>query len=143
MKTRLLFLNQCFDKNRLRNLISWVLFTKGEKGTIEIVEKLKELGFQFATRAGISLSVDDLKIPSEKFPLVSQANHQVALATREYEKGNVTSIEKLQQLVDTWHRTSETLKQTVVSNFQATDKLSPVYMMAFSGARVISRKFVN
>ena len=59
----------------------------------------------------------------------------MSLADREYEKGNVTSIEKLQQLVDTWHRTSETLKQTVVSNFQATDKLSPVYMMAFSGAR--------
>ena len=135
MKTRLLFLNQCFDKTRLRNLIAWVLFTKGEKETIEIVEKLKGLGFQFATRAGISLSIDDLKIPSEKAPLVSQAKQQVALATSQYEKGNVTSIEKLQQLVDTWHRTSETLKQTVVSNFQATDKLSPVYMMAFSGAR--------
>ena len=135
MKTRLLFLNQCFDKTRLRNLIAWVLFTKGEKETIEIVEKLKGLGFQFATRAGISLSIDDLKIPSEKVPLVSQAKQQVALATSQYEKGNVTSIEKLQQLVDTWHRTSETLKQTVVSNFQATDKLSPVYMMAFSGAR--------
>ena len=135
MKTRLLFLNQCFDKTRLRNLIAWVLYTKGEKRTIEIVEKLKSLGFQFATRAGISLSVDDLKIPSEKAPLVSQAKQQVALADREYERGSVTSIEKLQQLVDTWHRTSETLKQTVVSNFQATDKLSPVYMMAFSGAR--------
>ena len=130
-----LFLNQCFDKTRLRNLIAWVLFTKGEKETIEIVEKLKSLGFQFATRAGISLSIDDLKIPLEKVPLVSQAKQQVALATSEYEKGNVTTIEKLQQLVDTWHRTSETLKQTVVSNFQATDKLSPVYMMAFSGAR--------
>ena len=135
MKTRLLFLNQCFDKTRLRNLIAWVLFTKGEKETIEIVEKLKGLGFQFATRAGISLSIDDLKIPSEKAPLVSQAKQQVALAASQYDKGNVTSIEKLQQLVDTWHRTSETLKQTVVSNFQATDKLSPVYMMAFSGAR--------
>ena len=135
MKSKLVFLNQCFDKTRLRNLISWVLFTKGEKRTIETIEKLKDLGFNYATRAGISLSVDDLKIPSEKVALVSQAKQQMSLADREYEKGNVTSIEKLQQLVDTWHRTSETLKQTVVSNFQATDKLSPVYMMAFSGAR--------
>ena len=135
MKSKLVFLNQCFDKTRLRNLISWVLFTKDEKRTIETIEKLKDLGFNYATRAGISLSVDDLKIPSEKVPLVSQAKQQVSFADREYEKGNVTSIEKLQQLVDTWHRTSETLKQTVVSNFQAIDKLSPVYMMAFSGAR--------
>ena len=135
MKSKLVFLNQCFDKTRLRNLISWVLLTKDEKRTIETIKKLKDLGFNYATRAGISLSVDDLKIPSEKVALVSQAKQQVSLADRESEKGNVTSIEKLQQLVDTWHRTSETLKQTVVSNFQAIDKLSPVYMMAFSGAR--------
>ena len=135
MKSKLVFLNQCFDKTRLRNLISWVLLTKDEKRTIETIKKLKDLGFNYATRAGISLSVDDLKIPSEKVALVSQAKQQVSLADRESEKGNVTSIEKLQQLVDTWHRTSETLKQTVVSNFQAIEKLSPVYMMAFSGAR--------
>ena len=130
-----LFLNQCFDKNRLKNLITWSLLTVGEKRTIETVENLKALGFQFATQAGVSLGVDDLKIPPEKLSLVSQASQQVEATQQAYRRGDLTAIEKLQQLVDTWHRTSETLKQTVVNNFQSTDKLSPVYMMAFSGAR--------
>nr|YP_009106154.1 beta'' subunit of RNA polymerase [Paradoxia multiseta]AIT94955.1 beta'' subunit of RNA polymerase [Paradoxia multiseta] len=130
-----LFLNQCFDKNRLKNLITWSLLTVGEKRTIETVENLKALGFQFATQAGVSLGVDDLKIPHEKLSLVSQASQQVEATQQAYRRGDLTAIEKLQQLVDTWHRTSETLKQTVVNHFQSTDKLSPVYMMAFSGAR--------
>lgn len=130
-----LFLNQCFDKNRLKNLITWSLLTVGERRTIETVEQLKTLGFHFATQAGVSLGVDDLKIPPEKLSLVSQARQQVEATRQAYQRGNLTAIEKLQQLVDTWHRTSETLKQTVVNHFQSTDKLSPVYMMAFSGAR--------
>nr|AUJ22926.1 RNA polymerase beta'' subunit [Coccomyxa sp. SUA001] len=130
-----LFLNQCFDKNRLKNLIIWSLLTVGEKRTIETVENLKALGFQFATQAGVSLGVDDLKIPPEKLSLVSQASQQIEATQQAYRRGDLTAIEKLQQLVDTWHRTSESLKQTVVNHFQSTDKLSPVYMMAFSGAR--------
>ncbi len=130
-----LFLNYCFDKNRLKNLITWSLLTAGEKRTIETVENLKELGFRFATQAGISLGPDDLKTPPEKLFLVSQAEQEIVTTQQEYRRGNLTTIEKSQHLIDTWHRASETLKQTVVNNFQLTDKLNPVYMMAFSGAR--------
>ena len=130
-----LFLNYCFDKSRLKSLITWSLLATGERRTIEVVERLKELGFQFATEAGTSLGVDDLKVPPAKLSLVSQAKQQVQASRQEHERGNLTALERLQQLVDTWHRTSETLKQTVVNHFQSTDKLSPVYMMAFSGAR--------
>ena len=130
-----LFLNYCFDKNRLKSLITWSLLTAGERKTIETVENLKELGFRFATQAGISLGPDDLKTPPEKLFLVSQAEQEIVTTQQEYRRGNLTTIEKSQHLIDTWHRTSETLKQTVVNNFQLTDKLNPVYMMAFSGAR--------
>ena len=130
-----LFLNYCFDKNRLKSLITWSLLTAGERKTIETVENLKELGFRFATQAGISLGPDDLKTPPEKLFLVSQAEQEIITTQQEYRRGNLTTIEKSQHLIDTWHRTSETLKQTVVNNFQLIDKLNPVYMMAFSGAR--------
>ena len=130
-----LFLNYCFDKNRLKSLITWSLLTAGERRTIETVENLKELGFRFATQAGVSLGPDDLKTPPEKLFLVSQAEQEIVTTQQEYRRGNLTTIEKSQHLIDTWHRTSETLKQTVVNNFQLTDKLNPVYMMAFSGAR--------
>jgi hypothetical protein len=130
-----LFLNYCFDKNRLKSLITWSLLAAGEMQTIQIVENLKQIGFQFAAKAGISLSLDDLKVPPEKLPLVSQATQQAEETQQEYQRGNLTKIERSQHLIDTWHRTSETLKQAVVNNFQLNDRLSPVYMMAFSGAR--------
>jgi DNA-directed RNA polymerase subunit beta' len=135
MIINLFFFNLCFDKSRLKNLISWSLKNYGEKNTIELVENLKELGFQYATQAGISLSPDDLKIPPTKSWLVSEAEIKIRSTQVEYQRGYLTAVEKFQQLIDTWHRTSETLKQNVVQHFRSTDILNPVYMMAFSGAR--------
>ena len=58
------FFNRSFDKNRLKALILWLLNQTDEYTTLEIIEKLKDLGFLYATRGGLSLSIDDLKIPS-------------------------------------------------------------------------------
>ena len=135
MISNLFFFNRCFDKNRLKAIISWSLTHCGEKATIELVENLKDLGFQYATQAGISLGLDDLKTSPTKPWLVSQAEIQIHSTQLDYQKGDLTAVEKFQQLIDTWHRTSETLKQNVVQHFRSTDILNPVYMMAFSGAR--------
>nr|AIY30151.1 RNA polymerase subunit beta'' [Lobosphaera incisa] len=135
MENNLIFFNRCFDKNRIKALITWLLMNSGENYTIEVVEKLKDLGFQFATQAGISLSLDDLKIPPSKSWLVSQAELEIESSQKEYQRGHLTAVERFQQLIDAWHRTSENLKQNVVENFRSTDILNPVFMMAFSGAR--------
>jgi DNA-directed RNA polymerase subunit beta' len=129
------FFNRCFDKNRLKALILWLLNNTDEDTTLDIVEKLKDLGFQYATKAGLSLSIDDLKIPPRKDWVVSEAGKLVEDTHQEYLRGRITSVESIQQLVDTWHRASEILKKEVIQHFQATDILNPVYMMAFSGAR--------
>ena len=63
MVFNLLFFNRCFDKGRLKDLVLWSFQNSGETATLELVEKLKDLGFQYATNAGISLSLDDLKTP--------------------------------------------------------------------------------
>nr|YP_009105418.1 beta'' subunit of RNA polymerase [Parietochloris pseudoalveolaris]AIT94045.1 beta'' subunit of RNA polymerase [Parietochloris pseudoalveolaris] len=135
MTSSLYFFNRCFDKNRLKSLILWHYINSGEKKTLQLVEKLKDLGFQSATLAGISLSIDDLKIPPTKSWLISEAELKIQTTQKEYNRGNLTSIERFQQMIDTWHRTSETLKQNVVQHFRSTDILNPVFMMAFSGAR--------
>nr|YP_009367603.1 beta'' subunit of RNA polymerase [Pseudocharacium americanum]YP_009367692.1 beta'' subunit of RNA polymerase [Ignatius tetrasporus]ARK14605.1 beta'' subunit of RNA polymerase [Pseudocharacium americanum]ARK14694.1 beta'' subunit of RNA polymerase [Ignatius tetrasporus] len=132
---RSIFFNRCFDKGRLKALITWYLLCFGQKKTVELVEKLKDLGFSNATNAGISLNVDDLKISPAKASLIRTAEYQTYLTSVEFEKGNLTSIERFQHLIDTWHRTSELLKQNVIDYFKTTDVLNPVYMMAFSGAR--------
>jgi len=135
MVSNLSFFNGCFDKGRLKSLISWSVINCGEQFTIELVENLKNVGFEYATQAGVSLSLDDLKIPPTKAQLVSEAELQIISAQIEYDRGHLTAVEKFQQLIDTWHRTSETLKENVIQYFRATDILNPVYMMAFSGAR--------
>jgi hypothetical protein len=129
------FFNRCFDKGKLKGLISWSLRNYGEATTLDLVEKLKDVGFLWATKAGISLSIDDLKIPKEKRLLLLDAEELSSRTSQQFLSGNLTTVERLQQLIDTWHRTSENLKQEVVSNFRRTDPLNPVYMMAFSGAR--------
>lgn len=129
------FWNQTFDKGRLKNFVLWFLKTHGEHKTIHLVEELKNIGFQYATKAGISLGIEDLKIPEKKYSLIMDAE-QLSIATiKQYKRGEITGVERFQRLIDTWHRTSEGLKQEVIDNFEATDILNPVYMMAFSGAR--------
>jgi hypothetical protein len=129
------FWNQTFDKNRLKNFVLWFLLKHGEYKTVKLVEELKTLGFQYATKAGISLGIEDLKIPTKKNSLIMEAE-QLSIATiKQYKRSEITGVERFQRLIDTWHRTSERLKQEVIENFEATDILNPVYMMAFSGAR--------
>jgi hypothetical protein len=129
------FLNLSFDKGRLKSFVSWFLKTYGQKKTIELLDQFKEVGFGYATKAGISLGIEDLKIPPQKYDLLKSAQEKVNESNIQYKRGEITGVERLQRFIDIWHETSETLKQEVVRHFEATDILNPVYMMAFSGAR--------
>ena len=135
MEKNLFFFNGCFDKSRIKFLISWSLKNCGDQITLDLLENLKEMGFLYATKAGVSLGVDDLQIPLTKAQLLQDSMVTMQMAHVNSKKGFVSGIEKFQQLIDTWNRTSETLKQNVINYFKITDILNPVYMMAFSGAR--------
>jgi hypothetical protein len=130
-----IFWNWAFDKGRLKGFVSWFLQQYGEKKTLQLLEQLKELGFGYATKAGISLGIEDLKIPPQKNKLLAEAELAISESIVSYRKGEMTGIEKMQRFIETWNETSEILKQEVVSHFEKTDILNPVYMMAFSGAR--------
>jgi len=129
------FFNQCFDKGRLKNFVLWFLKNYGQNKTVKLVEQLKNIGFEYASKAGISLGIDDLKIPYRKSDLIFDAEKITTNTIHQYARGEITGVERFQRLIDTWHRTSESLKQEVIDYFEATDILNPVYMMAFSGAR--------
>ena len=129
------FFNYSFDKNRIKALLSWSLMHFGEKVALDVVEKIKQIGFEYGTRAGASLGLEDLKIPLSKNALVAQAELDVQFTQNSTLQFKVTAIERFQHLIDTWHRSSESLKKDVVQHFRSTDLLNPVYMMAFSGAR--------
>nr|WLG71277.1 RNA polymerase beta'' subunit [Chlorophyceae sp. KF-2023a] len=134
------FWNASFDKGRLKALVLWFLTNHGKHKTINLLEKLKNFGFEFATKAGISLGIDDLSVPISKNRLLGEAEKEVQTAVLGYNRADLTTVEKFQRLIDTWHQTSEVLKRDVVKNFEMNDRdmchpLNPVYMMAFSGAR--------
>jgi DNA-directed RNA polymerase subunit beta' len=135
MDKGIVFHNRVVDKGRLKRLISWFFTHHGTARTAQMADKLKDLGFRFATRAGVSISVDDLQVPPSKRSLLDAAEEEIRITEQRYTRGEITEVERFQKVIDTWNSTSEDLKDEVVKNFRATDPLNSVYMMAFSGAR--------
>nr|YP_764414.2 RNA polymerase beta'' subunit [Stigeoclonium helveticum] len=129
------FWNLSFNKGSLKNFVFWCFVNYGQRETIKILEKLQIIGFGYATKAGISLSIDDLKIPPTKAILLADADKSIEAGFLSYKKSQLTGLERFQRIIETWHKTSESLKDEMITNFRQTDSLNPVYMMAFSGAR--------
>ena len=129
------FYNYTIDKGRLKKLIAAAFRSHGSARCSQLADDLKGLGFRFATRAGVSISVDDLTIPPVKKAMLEVAEKEIRTAETRYARGEITEVERFQKVIDTWNSTSEELKDEVVRNFRATDPLNSVYMMAFSGAR--------
>ena len=130
-----LFFNHSFDKKKLKAFIYWVLKTFGEKDALTIVEELKRMGFYNATKAGLSIGLNDLKTPENKKFLISNAQITIHKTDQEFQGAELTATERSQRIIDTWHRTSEDLRKQVVDYFSTYDQLNSVYMMALSGAR--------
>jgi DNA-directed RNA polymerase subunit beta' len=128
------FYNQVIDKKGLKRILSWFIENYGATRTSQLIEYFKLLGFHYATRAGLSLGFEDLKIPPAKRDLLLAAQKEVRRCENNYVRGTITAFERYQKLIDIWTTTSENLKEEVIKNFQKTP-LNPLYMMAFSGAR--------
>ena len=129
------FHNRVVDKGQLKKLVAWAFTNYGSARSAQIADQLKELGFRFATRAGVSISVDDLVVPPVKREMLDAAEAEIRATESRYTRGEITEVERFQKVIDTWNNTSEALKDEVVRNFKVTDPLNSVYMMAFSGAR--------
>lgn len=133
MKT--FFCNRTVDKSEMKRLIKWVLLNYGTQKATRFVDHLKTLGFHSATTAGISLGIDDLRIPPIKSVFLKNAEKDILDNDLRYTRGQITAVERLEKALDIWNTTNDTLKNEVISHFRQTDIFNPVYMMAFSGAR--------
>ena len=129
------FTNKVIDKKELKKLMSWAFSNYGTGRSSYMADKLKDLGFHYATKAGISLSVEDLKVPPTKRDLLNKTNEEIKFTEQKYQRGEITTVERFQKVIDTWNNASEALKDEVINYFKETDPLNPIYMMAFSGAR--------
>ena len=131
----IIFHNRVVGKNQLKRLIAWAFTNYGSARSAQIADQLKDLGFRYATKAGVSISVDDLQVPPVKREMLEAAEAQIRATEARYTKGEITEVERFQKVIDTWNNTSEALKDEVVRNFKETDPLNSVYMMSTSGAR--------
>ena len=126
------FINKQMDKGGLKNLLSQIYLEYGGAKTAELANTLKNLGYKYATKSGVTISIADLSVPATKKDLLKAAEEEIEKSTHRYLKGEITEVERYTKVIDTWSETTSKLTDQVVENF---DRLNPVYMMAFSGAR--------
>ena len=127
--------NDLIGKKQLRTLLAWSFTNYDSMQACSLADELKYLGFKYASQAGISISVEDLKIPFLKNLMLEKANQEIQTAEQIYQKGKITDVERFQKIIDTWSLTSESLKDQIIYYFKNYDPLNSVYIMAFSGAR--------
>jgi DNA-directed RNA polymerase subunit beta' len=127
--------NNLIGKKQLRQLLAWSFTNYDSMQACALADELKYLGFKYASQAGISISIEDLKIPFIKNLMLEKANQEIINAEKIYLKGKITDVERFQKIIDTWSLTSESLKEQVIYYFKNYDPLNSVYIMAFSGAR--------
>ena len=130
-----IFYNQTINKKELKTIIHSTFESYGIVKATQLVENLKKFGFCFATKAGISISIEDLKVPPIKDSFFDKNNEKIKLAYFYEKRGNINEVERFQKVIDTWQNGSDFLKDQLVDFFKKTDPLNPVYMMTFSGAR--------
>jgi DNA-directed RNA polymerase subunit beta' len=134
-KEKAFFRNTIIDKGSLKELMSWSFRNFGMARAVFLADSLKKLGFQSATKAGISISIEDLKVPSLKNHFVKNAEEETKDSQIKCYRGEITEAERVQQFTINWNITSELLKDEIVNYLTTFDPLNPVYLMAFSGAR--------
>jgi DNA-directed RNA polymerase subunit beta' len=127
--------NNLIGKKQLRQLLAWSFTNYDSMQACTLADELKYLGFKYASQAGISISIEDLKTPFVKNLMLKKANQDLLNAEKTYFKGKITDVERFQKIIDTWSLTSESLKDQLISFFKNYDPLNSVYIMAFSGAR--------
>ena len=139
--------NKLMNKKELTNLIDYCYRLCGDKTTILLADRLKDLGFKYATISGLSFAVGNMIIPENKKRIVSQADKDVLKIQKQYMDGLITDGERYNKVVDIWAQAtekiaSEMLKGISTEEVPAADgkkrkieSFNPIYMMADSGAR--------
>ena len=126
------YINDTVNKKSLGKLLSEIYSEFGTAQAGQVANALKNLGFSYATIAGVTISIEDLEVPAVKKDLMAEAEAQIETATQRYNQGEITEVERYTKVIDTWAETNETLTKALVDGF---NRLNPIYMMAFSGAR--------
>ena len=125
------FQQETLDKKRLQNLVAMSYQRLGSDPTTEIVDKIKDLGFLYATVSGTTIAVTDLTIPDERATILAEAEAIVDRAERDFRRGLLTEEERYQRTIDVWNKAKDTLQDLIRDTL---NPYGPIAVMAISGS---------
>jgi DNA-directed RNA polymerase subunit beta' len=126
------YINDTINKSRVSDIITTCYKQFGHSRTVILLDELKTIGFEWATKAGLSISIDDIKLLPEKKKIIADAQKTVNEVQSQYRKGIITDRERYNKIVDIWTHVTDLISERVIDNL---GKFNPIYMMADSGAR--------
>ena len=133
------YINGTLRKKGLGALVNYCHLRLGHAETVRILDKVKDLGFLYATKAGISIGVDDLVTPPAKVELVQQAQNEVAEIEVQYKEGIITNGERYNKVIAIWSDVTEKVAEAMFKEMNRAEtesgELNPILVMADSGAR--------
>ena len=130
------FINQVLNKKALRDIIGRILEVTDVPRTAEFLDRIKEMGYEFAFKGGLSFSLGDIIIPAEKTKMIAEANVQVDGIMANYNMGLITNNERYNQVIDVWTSTNAMLTELAMKRIREDKQgFNSVYMMLDSGAR--------
>src|ERR1700726_229239 len=133
------FINGLLKKKGLTQLVQYCYLKFGLIVTVQMLDEIKNLGFLYATRAGISIGIDDMVVPSEKQALVRAAEKEVVDVESQYQDGAITHGERYNKIIEIWSKVTEKVSDEMFTAMEEDDRtgryLNPIYIMADSGAR--------
>ncbi|MBV9300031.1 MAG: DNA-directed RNA polymerase subunit beta', partial [Verrucomicrobia bacterium] len=132
------FFNRVAGKKQLSDVIWRTYQVSGQQKTVETLDRLKELGFTWATRAGVSIGITDMIIPDEKKTELDKAYKQIGLVEKQYRSGIITDGERYNKIIDIWTHAGEEISNVMFRTLEHNEgrrDLNPVFLMQDSGAR--------
>ncbi len=139
MPAEMPFINGTLRKKGLQSMVNYCHLRLGHHETVKMLDKVKDLGFLYATKAGISIGIDDLVTPPSKAELVAQASSEVVEVENQYKEGIITNGERYNRVIAIWHKVTEKVAEAMFDEMDKretdTGELNPILVMANSGAR--------
>ncbi|HXG36016.1 MAG TPA: DNA-directed RNA polymerase subunit beta', partial [Dehalococcoidia bacterium] len=124
--------NGICDKKAIKDLVAECYRKLGDQATAEMVDKMKDIGFRYATTSGITIGMNDLKVPEEKYKLLSMADEQISEIEEQFNLGLITEEERYEQAVRIWRETTDQVQALIQGHM---NEYGGVYLMAVSGAK--------
>ncbi|TET20357.1 MAG: DNA-directed RNA polymerase subunit beta' [Candidatus Cloacimonadota bacterium] len=130
------FVNTVMDKGKLAELVSQCFWICGNRASVEFLDRLKELGFEYATRSGLTIGIDDIITPPEKQGIIQHVMRDIKKEQSNYEKGIITDSERYNRIIDLWTDAIESVENVLITQMSKDrEGFNPIHIMSHSGAK--------